>query len=285
MAFGEPAKLAAYLARIGLARPPALDLAGLSALLAAHLERIPYENLDVQLGRKLGLSLDATFAKLVTGRRGGWCYEMNGLLGWALGELGFAVRAVAGGVERDKLGDETIGNHLVLLVDLDRTYLVDAGLGDGPNRPLPLIAGDYRIGWRQTRLYQIEDGWWRFQNYPGAFASAFDFRDGPCDHAALARANEWLQIDPESPFLQNAVVLRQEGDAILSLTGRVLKRQDAAGADKSDIASAADYRRCLAEGFGLDLAAVDAERLWPKILDRHTEWLRARESDAHSPSS
>ena len=81
--------LDAYLARIGYAGTPRVDLETLGAIHRAHLLAIPYENLDVQLGRPGDVSLRHAFDKLVTARRGGWCYEMNGLLGWALNEIGF----------------------------------------------------------------------------------------------------------------------------------------------------------------------------------------------------
>jgi N-hydroxyarylamine O-acetyltransferase len=77
----------------------------------------------------------------VTRRRGGWCYEMNGLMDWALREIGFKVTRMAGGVMRASVGDGVVGNHLVLKVDLDRPYLADVGFGDGLVEPIPIEPG------------------------------------------------------------------------------------------------------------------------------------------------
>ena len=90
----------AYLNRIGLAQRPDATLAGLTALHRTHLLEIPYENLDVQLGRPVTLALEPIFEKVVTNRRGGWCYGMDGLLGWALGGLGVWVTRATGAVLR-----------------------------------------------------------------------------------------------------------------------------------------------------------------------------------------
>ena len=90
--------LPAYLDRIKFSAKPCVDLATLKGLQRQHLLNIPYENLDVQLERTVSRGLDDIFAKLVTRKRGGWCYEMNGLLGWSLEQIGFDVTYLSGGV-------------------------------------------------------------------------------------------------------------------------------------------------------------------------------------------
>ena len=117
------------------------------------------------------------YDKLVVRRRGGWCYELNGLLQQALQEIGFDVRRVAGGVHRHTSGDAAVGNHLVPLVDLDRTYIADLGLGDGLREPVPLAEGVYEQGPFTYRLERLDDGYWRVWNHAGADPEAFDFRD------------------------------------------------------------------------------------------------------------
>src|SRR6185503_6394389 len=97
--------LQAYLDRIGFAGEARPDLATLTALHRAHLLAIPYENLDVQFGTPVTIEPAAAFEKIVTRGRGGWCYEMNGLFGAALDEIGFQVTRLAGGVRRDLMGE------------------------------------------------------------------------------------------------------------------------------------------------------------------------------------
>jgi N-hydroxyarylamine O-acetyltransferase len=121
--------LDAYFARIGFRGETRVDRETLFAIHRAHLLAIPYENLDVVLRKPVTRDPAAAFDKIVHRRRGGWCYEMNGLLAWALGQVGFRVTHMAGAVHRAAYGDATIGNHLVLRIDLDEPYLCDAGFG------------------------------------------------------------------------------------------------------------------------------------------------------------
>ena len=167
--------LDAYLARIDYQGPVAPTLACLTEIHRQHLLTIPYEDLDVQLGRKITLDIEQTFEKIVVRRRGGWCYEMNGLLGWALKEIGFDVTRLLGGMLRSHDGDEAMGNHLILRVDLDGTIIADTGMGNGVLEPMLLEEGRGVQGDRQFRFEALEDGYWRFHNHPGTSPADFDF--------------------------------------------------------------------------------------------------------------
>ncbi len=94
--------LDAYLQRIGIPRRCAPDLAFLRRMHRAHLRTIPYENLDVLLGRELSVDGDRAFDKLVRGNRGGWCFEMNALFAGALEAAGYRVRTLAAVIKRDR---------------------------------------------------------------------------------------------------------------------------------------------------------------------------------------
>lgn len=111
--------LSLYLERIGLSAIPPSTSAGLEMVHRAQGAAIPYEGLDIPLGVPLDLDLSRIFDKLVIRRRGGWCYETNGLLGWALAELGFDVQRCTAGVYRREKGDAALGTHMMLLVHLE----------------------------------------------------------------------------------------------------------------------------------------------------------------------
>lgn len=263
-------QLSAYLDRIGFAGAPRADAETLRALHRAHLLAIPYENFDVQLGRPVTIAADAAFEKLVTRRRGGWCYEMNGLFAAALEEIGFSVTRLAGAVVRSLMGDLRVGNHLVLKVDLpDGPWIADVGFGDGPYEAFPLQAGPVCAEGFECRLEQLADGWWRFHNHAFGGAPDFDFRDEPADPALLASQCEWLQTAPESPFVQNATAQRHRPGEIVVLRGRVLKRVRPDAVEDRLIETADDYLETLARDFDLDLP--EAAELWPRILRRHEE--------------
>jgi N-hydroxyarylamine O-acetyltransferase len=263
-----------YLARIGFAGTPRVDVDTLRRLHRAHLDAIPYENLDVQLGRPVSLELPRVYEKIVERRRGGWCYEMCGLFGWAIGEIGFPVTRVAGGVARAIFGDFSVGNHLVLRVDLERTYLADVGFGDGFVEPVPVEAGAFRQRFLSFRMEELDDGWWRLHNHPHGAAPSFDFRLEPAPPGLLEEKCSWLQANPLSPFVQNAVCQRHFPDKLELLRGKVLRTVSADGVAERELGSADEYVGVLADVFGLELP--DAASLWPRIEKRHAELFAPR---------
>ncbi|MFN8092762.1 MAG: arylamine N-acetyltransferase [Vicinamibacteria bacterium] len=133
-----PVDVTAYLRRTGAPRPTAPTLAALAALHEAHVGAIPFENLDVLLGREIRLDLESLQAKLVAGARGGYCFEHNTLFAAVLEEVGFAVTRLGGrvGSRPDAVRPRT---HMVLRVDLPQgPFLADVGFGgDGPVHPVP----------------------------------------------------------------------------------------------------------------------------------------------------
>ena len=270
------ARLDAYLARIGFAGTPRADADTLVAVHRAHLRAIPYENLDVQLGRPVSLDIDAIFAKLVVGRRGGWCYEMNGLLGWALQAMGFTVTRLCAGVMRSARGDAALGNHLALWVHLDEPWLADVGFGDGTLEPVPVRAGRIRQGGLEFALEALPEGWWRLHNHPHGAAASFDFRLAPADGGLLARQCQFLQTSPESPFTRVAVVQRHVDGGLALLRGRVLKqvrmgRGGTLEVTRREVADQDDYLGVLRDGF--DLIPPEPDRLWARVAAQHAAYV------------
>ncbi len=262
-------KLGPYFKRIGYAGPVRPDLETLAAVMRAHLFAIPFENLDVQLGREIKIDPERIFEKLVERRRGGWCYEQNGLLGWALREIGFDVTRLAGGVMREQRGDEALGNHLCLLVKLDRPYLVDVGFGGSLLAPIPFEEGAHDHAPFRNRLFKTSDGYWRFEENGDGAPFGYDVAAAAADEALLANTCAFLQTHPSSPFVQNLVVQKRERDRHVTLRGRVLKDFGPEGAGKRLIRAPAELVDALASRFGLDLP--EAASLWPAIEARHRE--------------
>jgi N-hydroxyarylamine O-acetyltransferase len=269
-------KLQAYLDRIGFGGVPRADLVTLRLLHRLHLEHIPYENLDVAMARRVSIDIAPIFEKIVMRRRGGWCYEMNGLLGWALEEIGFKVTRMAGGVMRVAVGDAKVGNHLVLRVDLDQPYLADVGFGDGMLEPVPIAAHAFQHDFLAYRLEDLGEGWWRFHNHPAGGATSFDFELKPAERSLLASKCEWLQTSPESGFVLNAVVQRHAPDRLAMMRGRTLKVLTPGGTNERLINSADEYLETLRAEFDLDFP--EARTLWPKIVGRHEQLFSNTES-------
>jgi N-hydroxyarylamine O-acetyltransferase len=271
--------LQAYFDRIGFTGEARPDLATLRALHRAHLQAIPYENLDVQLRIPLTTDPEAAFDKIVTRRRGGWCYEMNGLFGAVLSEIGFKVTSMAGAAMRELLGDIVIGNHLVLLVEIDgEPWIADVGFGDGAQDPFRLAVGAIEAAGYRFRLEAMDEGWWRFHNHEFGGAKSFDFQVAAADPELLSGRCEWLQYAPDSHFVLNVIVQRCRGDQILQLRGRVLRRVTPAGVTQETIGSPQEWVAMLADEFSLDVP--QAATLWPRVLARHEEVMAAAAATA-----
>jgi N-hydroxyarylamine O-acetyltransferase len=122
--------LDAYFARTGYRGPREPTLETLSAIVNAHVRTIPFENLDVLLGRPIDLDPGAIERKLIHARRGGYCFEQNSLLLYVLGQLGFDAHPLSGRVRYQRPRDFTPARtHLFVRVELDESWLVDVGVG------------------------------------------------------------------------------------------------------------------------------------------------------------
>lgn len=271
-----------YFARIGYSGPVRVDFATLVALHRAHLAAIPYENLEIQLGRTNVLAEEAFIDKIVRGRRGGWCYEMNGLLTTALREIGFAVTRVAGGVSRDVIAERAVGNHLIGLVDLDRRYVADVGLGDGPLEPFPLEVRTWTERGLTFRLERLDGEWWRFHNHTHGMAPTFDFTEEPRALAWYQDMCTLLQTADYSPFVNNALVIRRLVDGVRAL--RETTYVSVANGTKTErlIETRDDYVGVLTELLGTDLGP-EADTLWEKVVERVRQ--RAAAGEAADPSA
>jgi len=264
--------ISAYLQRIGYEGDRAPTMSVLRDVHRCHVLTIPYENLDVVKQIPVDQEPAHLFDKMVTRGRGGWCYEMNGLLGWALKELGFDVTHQIGGVMRERMGDAAFGNHLVLRVNIDDAHvLADAGLGDGPVAPLLLQAGSQKQGHRAFRLEDVEPGIMRVHNHDGAMPPSFDFRYHPehggflapyADEATLSETCTALQVDEQSMFRQNLICQQVRDDGISSLVGQVLT----VDGERTLLNSAGELETALEQHFGLYQSVAD---IWDHVVARH----------------
>jgi N-hydroxyarylamine O-acetyltransferase len=271
--------LGAYFERIGFRQEARPDLVTLKALHRAHLQAVPYENLDVQFGRPLTPDPAEAVEKIVARRRGGWCYEMNGVFGAALTEIGFKVTRMAGAAMRELMGDIMIGNHLVLLVEInDQPWIADVGFGDGCQEPILLRQSAINVGGYAFRLEALDERWWRFHNHEFGGARSFDFVVEPADPDLLAGRCDWLQHDPASPFALNLIVQRFRADTILQLRGRVFRMVTPGGVETRLLGSADELVAVMATEFDLDVP--EAADLWPGVLTRHEEVMAAAAAEA-----
>jgi N-hydroxyarylamine O-acetyltransferase len=198
----------AYLQRIGYlgARTPSAET--LRQLQVAHLQTVPFENLSIHWGEPIILDDEALFDKVVRRRRGGFCYELNGLFAALLRESGFQVTMLAAEVMgRDGFGPAF--DHMALMVSapLPQRWLVDVGFGDSFREPLRLDErGEQTDG---ERVYRIDVEGDRFTLWQREgreqWTAQYRFRLQPYEYADYAEMCHFHQTSPESHFTQRRV--------------------------------------------------------------------------------
>ena len=217
-----PLDLDRYLARIGY--DGALDptLATLIRLHRAHVAEVPFENLDVQLGRPIRLDLASLEAKIVRDRRGGYCFEQNALFAAVLHRLGFQVTTLAARV-RYQATAPTPRTHMLLRVDLtEGPFVADVGFGgDGPLEPLRLVHDEEQVQPLDTFRIAGEGAQHRLDvRRNGAFLPLYAFtleEHFPVDYEL---ANYFTSTHPASRFVQALVVARPGDGCRYSLYNR-----------------------------------------------------------------
>lgn len=217
IAMSNSFKADAYLDRIGVTRPITVNIEGLRQLQSAHLMLVPFENLDIRLGRPIRLDLASFFEKIVIRRRGGFCYELNGLFACLLRSLGFQVNLLSARAANREGGFGPEFDHLALRVDLDQPYLADVGFGDAFLEPLRLAAGIEQNDLRNTFLLTDECADWlvRERTPGGIWKPLYLFNLVPRSLEDFSEMCRYHQHSPESHFTQGTVC------SIATATGRV----------------------------------------------------------------
>jgi N-hydroxyarylamine O-acetyltransferase len=253
--------LDAYLARIGYDGPRTPTLAVLSDLTAAHSQAIPFENLDVLLGRRIELGIDAVFEKLVRQRRGGYCFEQNGLFLHVLTALGFEARPLSARVRIDRPRDVTPPRtHVFVRVELDgASWLTDVGVGAlSLTAPLRFTdAGVQETPHEPRRLVREGDLWFHQARLGDAWSDVYEFTGEEMPPIDREVASWFTSAHPDSHFRSRLMVARAApGGRRITLLNRELKLRGSDGrAESQPIASPQALLAALAEHFGLHFPA------------------------------
>ena len=243
----------AYLKRIAYTGLLDVSPDTLRALHLAHLYTVPFENLDIHLGRPLSLDDAALFDKVVTRRRGGFCYELNGLFCALLRDLGFRVTMLSAEVARQAGGFSPPYDHLALRVDLDGPWLADVGFGDGFRLPVRLDeAADQAQG--DSAYLIIPDGDYRVllrRDVGGDWTPQYRFTLQPHALADFAERCRFHQTSPHSHFTQARICTLATPSGRVTLSGMRLIVTTPAGRTETDLPSEAAYAAALRGRFGV----------------------------------
>jgi N-hydroxyarylamine O-acetyltransferase len=275
-----------YLARIGASAvgPPSAD--ALADVQARHLERVVFENLEIQRGRPTTVDYAESAERIVKRGRGGYCFHLNGAFGLLLEALGYDVSRRRGTVQPPP--ETPAGrylNHLVVLVHglptsdhAEGTWWAEVGFGEGSFRPLPLRAGVERDPHAayELRPSPIYDGGWRLVQGEGDGADILDIDTHEPQAAELAAAHERLSTSPESRFVRTATFQRRHAHGADILRARTLTRVEDGAARTRVLADEDEWVGALADVFSLELADVEAaerRELWERVCVQHEAWL------------
>jgi N-hydroxyarylamine O-acetyltransferase len=276
-----------YLAHIGASGvgPPSVE--ALAELQARHLERVVFENLEIQRGRPTTVDYAESAERIVRRGRGGYCFHLNGAFGLLLEALGYEVSRRRGTVQPPPgTAPVSLLNHLVVLVhglptsaNPEGTWWAEVGFGDGSTRPLALRTGSahdpphtyalepsavYAAGWRMTQEEDDGDG-----------VAIIDVDMEALQQAELAAAHERLSTSPESGFVRTATFQRRDTRGVDVLRARTLSRFERGTTHATLLADEGEWFGALADVFGLPLPDIDAtERraLWQRVCAQHEAW-------------
>lgn len=225
----------------------------LRALHRAHMLRVPFENLDIGLGRKIICDEETIIFKIVEQRRGGFCYELNGAFAALLRELGFEVTLLSARVARQDGSAGPEFDHLTLKVDLDEPWLADVGFGDSFLEPLRLrVDIEQPQGRRKFRLVEERSTLHMEMADPDDWKPQYSFTLTPRRLGDFAGMCQYHQTSPESSFTQKRICSRATPEGRITLTdAKLVVTQD--GKREESPLSNDEWQPALKKYFGVVL--------------------------------
>lgn len=249
-----------YFERIGYSGGKELSYETLYGLHTCHTMNIPFENLDVYAGKPILLDPDSLFQKIVKNKRGGYCFEMNGLFSFVLKQLGFKVTDLLARVSRDGVayGAKT---HQVLMIEIgDEKYLADVGFGNnGITAPILFrenveqhqFMNTYRI------VNDLKHGYVLQRKVEGNFLNMYVFTLEECNPIDYEVSNFYCYANSNSVFRSMKFITKPTTNGRLTLTDNHLKILDNGSITEEVISSDEEYNMCLLRNFGIDWKLVN----------------------------
>ena len=251
--------LTRYLERIGLGSPPDPDEAGLRKIHSAQAFSIPFENIDIHLGRTISLNLADLVSKILERKRGGYCFELNGILGMALTAAGFSVQEKLARVLYDRTGPGARTHEVLIAAISGRKWLADCGFGaPGLRLPMQLVPD----------LIQEQDGdRFRLRRDPGlglvlqketkdSFLDLYCFQESELTLGVdIDMANHFTSTWPGSKFRLHRICCIPKPWGRVTLMDMELTTYRNGQSSSRTLAEGPEYMAAIAEHFGIHIDA------------------------------
>ena len=244
-----------YLDRLGINEILEPTRENLDKLVYAHLTHIPYENLEYCIEKSCpDLTIGGLYNKLVLKKRGGYCFELNGLLGWLLRELGYQVTDY---MARYLRGESTIPmrRHRVLkVVATDGTWICDVGIGEVAPR-LPIRLEEHTVQEQYGETYRLTKdpflGWVLEDLHHGKWRNFYAFTEEPQLNVDFIAPSFYCEKHPDSPFTSQEMFSLKTAEGRITLDGNVFKRFSDGSVEARELQTAAEMQEAYRQ-FGLE---------------------------------
>lgn len=241
-----------YLERINYQGSLTPSAETLRSLQVAHLLSVPFENLSIHSHEPIVLNDEALFEKIVERRRGGFCYECNGLFAALLRSLGFDVSMLSAEVAKAAGGFSQPFDHMTLLVKLEETWLVDVGFGDSFLEPLKVAVSTEQIQGLQSFRIIAQDHYFVVQRrYEGEWKPEYRFTLQPYQYSDFEEMCRYHQTSPESHFTQKRIcsLATTAGRITLSDMRFIITSDEVR--EERELESPKEYEEVLFQRFGI----------------------------------
>ena len=244
-----------YLERIGVERSSlSVDIDTLRLLQRSHLLHVPFENLYIHWKRPIVLDLEAFFRKVIDERRGGFCYELNGLFNELLGLLGFHTRLISARVFNGTSHGPEFDHAAMIVTIADKDYLADVGFGDFSAEPLRFVLDEEQSDENGTFIIRrFDDEYLEVaKSIAGGWKSEYIFTDVARDLLEFAEMCDFQQYSPQSHFTKGKLcsIMTQNGRKTLTDTKFVMTAEGEK--IERQVEDEAEFYRLLNDEFGIE---------------------------------
>jgi N-hydroxyarylamine O-acetyltransferase len=243
-----------YLKRISYDGPRDPSIETLRGLHLSHMRSIPFENLDIPRKRPIILNVEHLYDKMIRRRRGGYCYELNGLFCWLLTQLGFDVKMIAAGVAHESGGFGPEFDHMALLVQLEERWIADVGFGDSFVEPV--LLSESQVSQDSTGSYRVAGSGDYYQllrlDQPDVWTPLYQFTLSPHELEDYDEQSIFHQTSPQSWFTNRRICTIATQSGRITLSNLKLSIEENRVRHDRELSDEAEFQAALAEYFQIE---------------------------------